>query len=101
MRTKAARMSLIVSMVLSAPTYAEGLSVQITGAEVEHFCYFDGSAYSPGASICNPLYPGRILTCQPKSNRLPVPPGSPANTATVVSPVAGWHGAEDPKCSQK
>ena len=101
MRSKPTVVSLIGLTVLSAPTYAEGMSVQITGAEVEHFCYFDGNAYSPGASICDPLYPGRVLTCQPKSNRLPVPPGAPANTATVVSPVAGWHGAEDPKCSQK
>jgi|SRR6516165_2268929 len=101
MRTKSAVVSLMWLTILSAPVHAEGMSVQITGAEVEHFCYFDGNAYSPGASICDPLYPGRVLTCQPKSNRLPVPPGSPANTATVVSPVAGWNGAEDSKCSQK
>ena len=102
MNSRPALMALLGVIALSAPLRAEGaMNVQITGAEVQNYCYFDGAAYSPGASICDPLYPGRVLTCQPKSNRLPVPPGSPANTATVVSPVAGWNGAEDPKCSQK
>lgn len=101
MRIKPALISLIGLTLLTTQIHAEGMSVQITGSEVEHFCYFDGNAYSPGASICDPLYPGRVLTCQPRSNRLPVPPGSPANTATVVSPVAGWNGAEDAKCSAK
>jgi hypothetical protein len=77
------------------------MSVQITGAEVQNYCYFDGAAYSPGASICDPLYAGRVLTCQPKNNKLPVPPGAAPNTATLTSPVAGWSGYDDAKCTRK
>jgi hypothetical protein len=92
----------IGSVVLTAPARAETTtSVQITGTEVENFCYFDGTAFSPGASICDSLYEGRVLTCQPKGNKLPVPPGQPAGTATLNSTVAGWTGAEDPRCARK
>ena len=89
-------------VVLIMPARAETTtSVQITGTEVENFCYFDGAAFSPGASICDSLYEGRVLTCQPKGNKLPVPPGQPASTATLNSTVAGWTGAEDPRCARK
>jgi hypothetical protein len=87
---------------MSAASRAESnVSVQITGTEVENFCYFDGVVFSPGATICDSLYPGRVLTCQPKNNKVTVPPGFPAGTATINSTVAGWVGAEDPKCTRK
>ncbi len=86
----------------TAPLHAEAtMSVQITGTEVENYCYFDGAAYSPGATICDPLYAGRVLTCQPKTSKLAVPPGAAANTATLTTTVAGWWGADDPKCTRK
>lgn len=95
-------MALLGMITLSIPLRAEGtMNVQITGAEVQNYCYFDGAPYSPGASICDPLYAGRVLTCQPKNNKLPVPPGAAANTATLTSPVAGWWGTDDPKCTRK
>jgi hypothetical protein len=102
MNTRAALITLIGMIVLSASVHADNAtSVQITGTEVENFCYFDGATYSPGASLCDPYYAGRVLTCQPKGNKLPVPPGSPPNTATLNSTVAGWSGAEDPRCEKK
>lgn len=95
-------MALLGMITLSIPLRAEGtMNVQITGAEVQNYCYFDGAPYSPGASICDPLYAGRVLTCQPKNNKLPVPPGAAANAATLTSPVAGWWGTDDPKCTRK
>jgi hypothetical protein len=102
MRTSAALLVSIGAIVWTVPLHAEpAMSVQITGTEVENYCFFDGATYSPGASICDPLYPGRVLTCQPKSNKLAVPPGAPANAATLTSLVAGWWGADDPKCTRK
>jgi len=102
MNSRPALMALLGMITLSTPLRAEGtMSVQITGAEVQNYCYFDGAPYSPGASICDPLYAGRVLTCQPKNNKLPVPPGAAANTATLTSPVAGWWGTDDPKCTRK
>jgi hypothetical protein len=88
--------------MMITPIHADtNVSIQITGTEVENFCYFDGTAFSPGASICDTLYEGRALTCQPKANKLSVPPGSPPNTATLTSSVAGWFGSDDPKCARK
>jgi hypothetical protein len=102
MNTTTALMASIGAIMWTASVHAEAtMSVQITGAEVQNYCYFDGAAYSPGASICDPLYAGRVLTCQPKTNKLSVPPGAAANTATLTSPVAGWWGADDPKCTRK
>jgi hypothetical protein len=102
MNSRPALMALLGMITLSIPLRAEGtMNVQITGAEVQNYCYFDGAPYSPGASICDPLYAGRALTCQPKNNKLPVPPGAAANTATLTSPVAGWWGTDDPKCTRK
>jgi hypothetical protein len=95
-------MASIGVIMSTASAHAEAtMSVQITGAEVQNYCYFDGAPYSPGASICDPLYAGRVLTCQPKTNKLSVPPGAATNAATLTSPVAGWWGAEDPKCTRK
>lgn len=102
MNSRPALMALLGMITLSIPLRAEGtMNVQITGAEVQNYCYFDGAPYSPGASICDPLYAGRVLTCQPKNNKLPVPPGAAANAATLTSPVAGWWGTDDPKCTRK
>jgi hypothetical protein len=102
MDTRAAVITSIAMIILTTPVYADAaMSVQITGTEVENYCYFDGTTYSPGASICDPLYAGRVLTCQPKGNKLSVPPGSPPNTAALYSPVAGWTGADDPRCEKK
>jgi|SRR6476660_2541569 hypothetical protein len=102
MNSRPALMALLGVITLSTPLRAEGtMNVQITGAEVQNYCYFDGAPYSPGASICDPLYAGRVLTCQPKNNKLPVPPGAAANAATLTSPVAGWWGTDDPKCTRK
>ena len=102
MNSRPALMALLGVITLSTPLRAEGtMNVQITGAEVQNYCYFDGAPYSPGASICDPLYASRVLTCQPKNNKLPVPPGAAANTATLTSPVAGWWGTDDPKCTRK
>ena len=102
MSTKATLTAAIGLMMMITPIHADtAVSVQITGTEVENFCYFDGTAFSPGASICDSLYDGRILTCQPKANKLAVPPGSSSNTATLTSSVAGWFASEDPKCARK
>ena len=102
MRTKSFVVGAVGAILSTTPLHAEAaMTVQITGTEVEHYCYFDGAAYSPGASICDPLFAGRVLTCQPKSSKLAVPPGAAANTATLTSPVAGWWGADDPKCNRK
>jgi hypothetical protein len=77
MSTKATLMAPIGLMMMITPIDADTtVSVQITGTEVKNFCYFDGTAFSPGASICDSLYDGRILTCQPKANKLPVPPSA-------------------------
>ncbi len=102
MKTIAALVGSIGVLMLTTSPHAEvTMNVQITGTEVENYCYFDGAAYSPGASICDPLFAGRVLTCQPKSNKLSVPPGAAATTATLTSNVAGWWGADDPKCAGK
>jgi hypothetical protein len=102
MNAKAALITPIAMILLTTPICADtAVDVQITGEEVENFCYFDGRTYSPGSSICDPLYADRVLTCQPKGNKLTVPPGSPPNTATLTSSVAGWFGANNPKCARK
>jgi hypothetical protein len=102
MSSKATLMTPIGLIMMISPIHADtSVTIQITGTEVENFCYFDGTAFSPGASICDTLYEGRVLTCQPKANKLPVPPGSSPNTATLTSSVAGWSGSDDPKCMRK
>ncbi len=88
MSTKAALMACIGTIMLTAPLDAEPATrVQITGTEVQNYCYFDSQPYSPGASICDPLYAGRVLTCQPKSD-------NPLR-------VARWFAADDPRCTRK
>jgi hypothetical protein len=102
MNTKAAAPLALIGMItIITPVNADNaISVQITGTEVQNFCYFDGTAFSPGASICDPNVTGSTLTCQPKRNKLPVPPGSPPNTATLTSSVAGWYRTDDSKCAK-
>jgi hypothetical protein len=102
MYNKDALVAAVGLLMMITPLKAEAaMNVQIGGTQVENFCYFDGTVYSPGAIICDPLYDNRVLTCQPKGNKLPVPPGFPAGTATLNSTVAGWTGAEDAKCARK
>ena len=81
---------------IPAPGAAQTTTVQITGAEVQNFCIFDGSVYSAGSTICSSMGGlGRTLTCHAKGTKA-TPATTPANYA-----VATWTSVEDEKCAAK
>jgi hypothetical protein len=76
---------------------AQNTSVQITGAEVQNFCIFDGSVFSAGSTICSSTRaPGRALTCRAKGSKV-----TPATTPATTYSVATWVATDDERCAQK
>ena len=76
---------------------AQTTSVQITGAEVQNFCIFDGSVFSAGSTICaSTRAPGRALTCRAKGSKV-----TPATNPATTYSVATWIATDDERCAQK
>jgi hypothetical protein len=86
-----------IMIAMPAPGMAQTTTVQITGAEVQNFCIFDGSVFSAGSTICNSMRgPGQALTCRAKGTKV-TPPTNPATTYSVAT----WASSDDGKCAPK
>ena len=96
MRKWTVGVALSAMAAIPAPGMAQTTTAQISGAEVQNFCIFDGSVYSAGSTICSSTGGvGRALTCHAKGTKA-TPAATPANYA-----VATWTSVEDERCAQK
>jgi hypothetical protein len=86
-----------IMMAMPAPGKAQTTTVQITGAEVQNFCIFDGSVFSAGSTTCNSTRgPGRALTCRAKGTKV-----TPATAPATTYSVATWASTDDERCAPK
>ena len=69
--------------MLTIPSLAQSISVEIKNKEVEYFCIFDGSVFSAGSTICSSM-PSRALICRAKGTKV-TPPITPATTYLVAT----------------